>query len=284
MRSNPLGNTGLTVSEIGLGAWQLGSITSQTKAFALLDRTVELGITFIDTSDNYSKSEVYIGKWLKLRRPTGLTIATKASCGPDWKPADIRAMIDRSLSRLQLDTVDILKLHNPGLAKGGLAEVYGVLADAKAAGKIRFTAISEDAHEAQACLEAQPYEVLQVDYSMITRQPEESLFAYTREHGIGIIARMIFGRYVFDRKIKYNWEKPMQDRAEKMRLKEWFARHPDYSPTELLLRYVISTPDLNCALVGTADPDHLAENVALANKGPLPQDVLADFRTWVGEK
>jgi aryl-alcohol dehydrogenase-like predicted oxidoreductase len=281
MRYNQLGKTDRTISEVGLGAWELGSLKSKEAAFAILDTAFEHGVTFIDTSDNYGKSELYIGQWLKARRPTGVTVATKASCGPSWEPAAIRTAIERSLTRLQVDTIDILKLHNPGLEHGKRDDLYGELTRAQTEGKIRWVGISEDAPQAQACLEAQPYEILQVDYSMLTLQPEVSLFAYTRTKQIGLIARMVFGRFVFERKIKYRWEQPMKDRAESMCLVDWFLKHADYSRPELLLRYVLSNPDVNCALVGTASVDHLTTNIALAEKGSLSEDILADFRSWV---
>jgi aryl-alcohol dehydrogenase-like predicted oxidoreductase len=279
MRYRLLGKTGLSVSEVGLGAWELGSLQSKTEAFEVLDKAVELGINFIDTSDNYGQSEIYIGQWLQDRRPH-VHIATKISCGPDWALDDMRARLDRSLERLGLETIDIVKMHNPGPDQVKRGDVYLVLEEAKLAGKIRWTGISEDAPTAQACLEMKPYEVLQVDYSMLTRQPEESLFAYTRQHEIGVIARMVFGRFVFQREPHYEWERPMRDRALKMRLIEWFERHAPLSPSELLLRYVLSNLDLHCALVGTTNPKHLEEDVAMAEKGPLPDDILTDFRAW----
>ena len=88
-------------------------------------------------------------------------------------------------------------------------------------------------------------------------QPEESLFAYTRQHKIGVIARMVIGRFVFQREPHYEWERPMRDRALKMRRVEWFERHVSLSSPELLLRYVLSNPNLHCALVGTTNLKHL---------------------------
>lgn len=280
MRYNRLGRTGIEASEVGLGAWQLGALENERDAFRLLDKAIDLGITFIDTAAGYGESEVYIGKWLKARQPE-VAIATKISCRPDWTLDEMRAAVDQSLRRLQLDTVDMIKIHSPGLEVIQRGEAYQVLAEAKAAGKIRWTAISQDHQDAQACLEHSPFDVLQVDYSMVTRGPEDSLFVYMREQDIGAIARMVFARFVYRRTPQYDWERPMRDRAREMRLTDWFARHPSYTEPELLLRYALSNPDLHCALVGTANPDHLAENVAQAEKGPLPDDVLADFRTWV---
>jgi aryl-alcohol dehydrogenase-like predicted oxidoreductase len=66
-----------------------------------------------------------------------------------------------------------------------------------------------------------------------------------------------------------------------MRLVEWFDRYADSSRAELMLRYVLSNPDLDCALVGTANVEHLESNIALADKGPLSSEVLADFRAWI---
>jgi aryl-alcohol dehydrogenase-like predicted oxidoreductase len=92
---------------------------------------------------------------------------------------------------------------------------------------------------------------------------------------------MVFGRFVFERKVKYGWERPMKDRADKMRLMDWLDKHANYSRPELLLRYVLSNPAVDCALVGTANVEHLSRNIALAEIGPLPEDILTDFRSWV---
>lgn len=279
MRTNILGKTGLSVTEIGLGAWQLGD-TDEATAHRLLDMSFDAGVNFIDTAAGYGHSEDYIGTWdaAKKRRST---IATKAHAPEGCTPADILASIDRSLARMRVETLDLLQLHSPGITTASRDDVFGALIDAREAGKIRYACISEDAPTAQACLEAQPYEVLQTDYSMITLYPEHALFAYTEAHNIGVIAREVFGRFIYDREPWYYWEEPMKARSDQMQMVAWFARHAGYSRAELTLRFVMANPAVHVSLVGTNKPDHLAENLAIAAKGALPQDIMDDFRAWV---
>ncbi len=281
MQMNPLGKTGLTVSAVGLGAWQLGSV-DQATAHRLLDMSLDAGINVIDSAAGYDASEDHIGAWPTEKKQRAI-IATKAPAPPDCAPADVQASIDRSLQRLRVDTIDILQLHSPGVATASRDDIFGVLRDAQQAGKIRFASISEDAQTALACLQAQPYQTLQTDYSMITLLPEQSLFDHTQTHGIGVIAREVFGRFIFDRAPMYWWEEPMKTRSDAMQMLTWFSRHAGFSRAELTLRFVLANPAVHVSLLGTANPDHLAENIAVAQRGPLPADILADFRAWVAQ-
>jgi aryl-alcohol dehydrogenase-like predicted oxidoreductase len=274
-----LGATGLRVSVVGMGAWQLGSL-DVASAHRLLDMSYDAGVTLIDTAAGYGESEDHIGAWDAAKKQRSV-IATKAHAPQGCAPADIIASIDRSLMRLRVETIDLLQLHSPGIETASRPEVYGALEQARQAGKICFACISEDAPTAQACLEAQPYAVLQTDYSMVTLYPERSLLAYAQARGVGVIAREVFGRFIYDREPWYGWEEPMKARSDQMQMLAWFARHAAYSRAELTLRFVLANPLVQCSLLGTANPEHLAENLAIAERGALPADLLSDFRAWV---
>jgi len=285
MQYRAFGNTGINVSEIGLGAMQLGRKLNEQDALALLDKAFDLGITLFDTSDDYGNSEVFIGKWLKSRKHR-VTIQTKITCDPEWAMPVMGERIDLCLKRLQLDTVDIIELHNPHLEAIDRGDVFRALEKAKKAGKARFTGISHDAPHAEHCIRKWPFEVLQVDYSMMTRTPEKTLFPYTRANGIGVAGKMVLGRLIFERDEvpTLPWEKLMYDSSIEIDLPRWMDKHSSYTRPELLLRYALSNPGLHSALVGTIDPKHLEDNVRAAEKGPLPDDVLKDFKKWVDQK
>src|SRR6266436_4427413 len=128
MRYRPLGRTGLVVSEIGFGGWGIGGRTANQTSYgdtddrisrAALERALERGITFFDTSAAYGDghSEELIGQAIKGRRAQ-VIVATKAGYyswdrPPDFTPQAIVASIERSLQRLDTHYLDVLQLHNP---------------------------------------------------------------------------------------------------------------------------------------------------------------------------
>src|SRR6266567_241709 len=128
MRYRPLGKTGLQVSEIGFGAWGIGGRTVEQTSYgdtddrtslAALERALERGITFFDTSAAYGDghSEELIGRAVRGVR-SRVVITTKAGYDswdrpPDFSPRAIAASTERSLLRLGTDYLDLLQLHNP---------------------------------------------------------------------------------------------------------------------------------------------------------------------------
>src|SRR5690606_20713592 len=130
MQSRTLGRTGRTVSVIGLGTWQLGADwgdVSEADARAVLDASVEGGVTFFDTADVYGdgRSERIIGQWLRDNPGSGVTVATKMGRRlpqetANYSMENFRAWTDRSRRNLGVDTLDLVQLHCPP------TEVYGV--------------------------------------------------------------------------------------------------------------------------------------------------------------
>src|SRR5512132_2465551 len=149
MHYTTLGRTGLRVSAIGLGtmvhAGHFGPM-KDSESLSAIDAALELGVNFIDTSDAYGAcySETLLGKALKGRRDQ-VIIATKGGnvmVGPDrgkrnFDPAYISRVMDESLQRLHIDTIDLYQLHNPTVEIIEHGAVWDVLERAKKAGKIR---------------------------------------------------------------------------------------------------------------------------------------------------
>ena len=157
MKYRPLGKTGLTVSEIGFGAWGIGGRTSGTTSYgdtddrtslAALGRALDSGITFFDTSAAYGDghSEALIGRAFGGCRDK-VVIATKAGYEswdrpPDFSADAVVASTEKSLARLRSDYVDLLQLHNPTSEVLGDERLREALARLKAAGKIRAWGVS----------------------------------------------------------------------------------------------------------------------------------------------
>src|SRR6185295_5584920 len=157
MKYRALGRTGLSVSEIGFGAWGIGGRTvgetsygdtDDRTSLVALRRALDRGITFFDTSSAYGEghSEALIGEAFAARRDK-VVIATKAGYDswdkpPDFSPGAVVASAERSLARLRSDYVDLLQLHNPpaqALREGGVREALTRL---QSSGKIRAWGVS----------------------------------------------------------------------------------------------------------------------------------------------
>lgn len=123
MKKRQFGSTGKYVSEIGLGAWQLGSVRdsksmTETDAINIVHKALEHGCNFFDTAPNYGlgKSEEIIGKALKGKR-VQVIITSKfghhANDELNFDPNEIEHSVDKSLNRLQTEYLDSILLHNP---------------------------------------------------------------------------------------------------------------------------------------------------------------------------
>jgi aryl-alcohol dehydrogenase-like predicted oxidoreductase len=155
MKLRPFGDTGMNVSEIGLGAWQLANpewgISDKKEALNIVQKSLEAGCNFFDTAPSYGRgvSEELIGQVLKSVRKD-IIICTKfghtAEGVTDFSPPAIRPSIEASLRRLQTDYLDIVLMHNPPreMMDGRVAMQYEEFEKLKAEGVIREYGISLD--------------------------------------------------------------------------------------------------------------------------------------------
>ena len=148
MKYRTLGNTGLQVSEIGFGAWAIGGEafmgygpTEDSESMAALNKAYDLGCTFFDTANVYGfgKSETLIGKALKNWERDRVVIASKggidfteAEGSPDnvrknFSEKHLRQAVEESLTRLQIEAIDVYQLHNPTLELIQLGKMFDVL-------------------------------------------------------------------------------------------------------------------------------------------------------------
>lgn len=206
MKYRALGRTGLSVSEIGFGAWGIGGRTSGTTSYgdtddrtslAALARALDCGITFFDTSAAYGDghSEALIGQAFAGRR-NKIVIATKAGYDrwdrpPDFSAEAVVCSTEKSLVRLRTDYIDLLQLHNPvaeALSDDGLRES---LARLQAAGKIRAWGLSaKSPAEAIEALTAFAAPVVQANFNMMdVRAVDSGLLAEVERRGAGFIGR-----------------------------------------------------------------------------------------------
>jgi len=214
MKYRTLGKTGLRVSTIGLGtmvhAGHFGPM-KDSESLSAIETAIELGVNFIDTSDAYGAgySESLLGKALKGRRDQ-VIIATKGGnvmVGPDrgkrnFDPGYISQVMEESLQRLQIDTIDLYQLHNPTVDVIERGAVWEVLQRAKQAGKIRHYGVSINTmEEGIAAVNDGRAETIQVEYNLLAQEPAEKIFPLAHQANVGIIARVPLRRGILTGKM-----------------------------------------------------------------------------------
>ena len=236
MKYNQLIKESALVSEIGLGAWQLGIKSGwkemyENEAIELVQTSIEMGVNFFDTAPNYGlgSSELRLGKALKVYDREKLVVNTKFGHrdigGTNYNSNDIRRSLEASLQRLQMDYVDSLILHSPPyeLLDGNKNVHYEILEKLKAEGKIKAYGASLDTYkEIELLLQTTNSKVMEVFFNML-HQDAARAFNLAKEKNVGIIVKIpldsgwLTGKYdeksVFD-DIRKRWSKAdIQTRA-----------------------------------------------------------------------
>jgi aryl-alcohol dehydrogenase-like predicted oxidoreductase len=200
----------LSVSAIGFGAMALTPVYGEvddTESLATLHRSVDLGVTFIDTANVYGggNNERLIAKLLADRRDE-VTLATKF--GIEGNPADraagrptargdaayVRQCLDESLQRLQTDVVDLYYMHRRDVTVP-IEETVGAMAELVAAGKVRHLGLSEvTAGELRAAVAVHPIAAVQSEWSIWSRDVERNVGPAAAELGVGFVPYSPLGR------------------------------------------------------------------------------------------
>lgn len=289
MQTRVLGRTNMKVTQLGFGAmeirgpriWKGRAVTDQ-EAERVLNAVLDAGINFIDTSNDYGRSEELIGKFISRRRGEYF-LATKCGCTvvpagdhdetPHvWTRENLVRNIDESLSRMRTDHVDVLQLHNPSVADAEAGDLVAVLQEIKAAGKTRWIGCSSTLPHLPEYIEWGVFDTFQIPYSALERQHEEWISRAAAAHAGTIIRGGVArgepgaGLGGTDR-----WTKFEQAGLDEL-------RSDGETRTQFLLRFTLTHPDMHTTIVGTLNPEHLKENLAAAQRGPLPPDVYAEAK------
>jgi aryl-alcohol dehydrogenase-like predicted oxidoreductase len=293
MRYRILGKTGLRVSVIGLGTWQLGGEWghdfSQAEADALLDAAAECGINFIDTAECYGDhlSERLIGDYLSRRDRSRWLVATKfghhfnsfMNRDDDFSVAGIRQQLEASLKSLRVETIDLYQFHSGSDARFQNQELWTMLAEQKCAGKIRHLGVSilQKGSEFQA-REALKFgvEALQVFYNRLDRRAETLYFPHAQKESLGILARvplasgLLSGKYkpgatfaANDVRATFDAEKMKRDLAEVERLQK--EEVPDGVPmAKWAMAWCLKNPVVTAIIPGCKNPEQVRANAGAA--------------------
>lgn len=202
MKTRRFGRTGVDVSEIGFGAWQIGGSWGDVSAAdgrAALEAALQAGISFIDTADVYGdgRSERLIAEVLRDWSGPRPFVASKAGrrlsphVASGYTRTNLEGFIDRSLKNLAVERLDLVQLHCPPTDVYYRPEVFEGLDALKAAGKIRDYGVSvERVEEALKAIEYPGVASVQIIYNLFRQRPAELFFAEARRRGVAIIVRV----------------------------------------------------------------------------------------------
>jgi aryl-alcohol dehydrogenase-like predicted oxidoreductase len=283
---NSLGRTGLSVTRLGYGAMEVrgpriwrGRPIEDGEAEQILNAVVDNGITFIDTANDYGRSEEYIGRFLSHRRDE-FVLATKCGCTvvrrdqrtddtPHvWTKENLFRGLHESLARMRTEYVDLMQLHNPSVEQCQSGDLVTALQEMKAQGKVRWIGISATHSYLETYIGWGVFDAFQIPYSALEREHEELIQAAS-DSGAGVIVRGGVAR-----------GEPGAGRGDKHRWARWEAAGLDElldegeTRTGFLVRFTNAHPGMNTNIVGTMNVDHLKENIAAASR-PLPADTYA---------
>lgn len=312
MHYRTLGRTGLDVSAVSLGAWEIGGAVTLTfdglgtiphgwgavddaASLDLIARSHDAGVNLIDTAPIYGDghSEEIIGRALVGCRDEWIVCtkgghgATEGRAWSDFSRERLRWQIDESLRRLRMDHVDVYLLHGPSADDIARGECLEAMEQMRAQGKVRFTGVSIGPNEMGVELMRRGVvDVLQQAISVVSPQAREALLPAAVEHNVGIVARGVFGQgflagtltpdAAFADDDRRSWQKAEAKRA--LAAKAEALRPltgPDRSPAQLCIQYVLQLPGVSTVIAGTSKWAHMAENIAALDCPPLTADELA---------
>ena len=285
-----LGKTGLAVTVLGYGAMDLGGppaaeVIPDDQASQVLNAVLDGGINFIDTAVCYGNSEARIGAAISHRRKEFI-LATKCGCTPNepmgtahsYTAANVRAGVEHSLRVMRTDYLDIVQFH--GSLSAPEWQLHGALDELiclKTEGKLRFIGISGILPNLNSQIDAGVFDVFQVPYSALQREHEE-IIARASNTGAGVIVRGGAARGSptdWTRRYYMLGSDELSGRWASARLDELLD---GMSRMEFMVRFLLASPDLDTAIIGTRNMTHLNDNIMAASKGPLPSNVVAEAK------
>ena len=325
MKFRPFGKHGFDVSEIGFGAWAIGGSwgpQSEDDSLAALNRSLDLGVNFIDTAAGYGggKSEKIIGQVLRKRGDATTIIATKAPPAPgNWPPspydlaedryseAYLRENIEERLEFLGVDKIDILQLHTWTRAWNRNPRPFIHLRKLQQEGKVGLIGVSTPEHDQNSVIDLMRggfIDTVQVIYNIFEQEPAAELLDVAGETGTGIIVRVAFDEGVLTGKFTKDTVFAEDDfrrgyfagdrleravnRAEKIRVD---LEGSGLTMAQAALKFALSHPAVSTVIPGMRNAVQAELNTAISDLPDLSPELLAKLRThnwrrafWYGGK
>jgi aryl-alcohol dehydrogenase-like predicted oxidoreductase len=313
VRYRRLGRTGFDVSAISFGAWAIGGawgdVDDETSMRAL-HAALDAGTNFIDTADVYGdgRSERLIARLRRERPGETLYVATKAGrrlpvqTAEGYSRANLTAWVERSLRNLEVEALDLLQLHCPPSPVFGNPEVYGILDDMVAAGKIRHYGVSvERVDEALEAVRHPGVKTVQIIFNMFRLKPADLFFAEAARRQVGILARVPLASGLLTGKLTAASTFAADDHRQFNRHGEEFDRGETFSGVpydvglaavdelrslvpapmtlaQFALRWILMFDAVTCAIPGAKTPEQARANAAAADFPDIDQTTMRAVR------
>jgi aryl-alcohol dehydrogenase-like predicted oxidoreductase len=312
MQFRALGRTGWKVSDISFGAWAIGSAwgpVDDKESMAALHKAADMGVNFIDTADVYGDghSERLVAQ-LRRERSETIYLATKAGrrlsphTADGYNAANLEAFIDRSLTNLSTETIDLLQLHCPPPQALYRPELFEALDRLVKAGKLRYYGVSvETVEEALKAIEFPGVQSIQLIFNLFRQRPMELFFNEAKRRQVGILARvplasgMLTGRITAQTKFAADDHRNFNRHGEAFDVGETFSGVPfevglravaelrallpeGVTLAQFALRWILMHDAVTCAIPGGKRPAQIEENMAASDLPPLTDDQMAGVR------
>lgn len=302
MNYRRLGNSGLKVSELCLGAWiNFGGRIEDSEAFAVLDAAVEEGINFFDTADVYAggKAEEVMGRWMQDKDRRTLVVATKCRGtmwdGPNGAGASRKHIMDAcddSLRRLNTDYIDLYQIHSMD-RETPLEETMLALDDLVRCGKVRYIGCSNfdsemigeaarisEYYRSHKFISSQPY------YNMLGRDIEATHVPRCLKEGLGLIPFSPLAQGLLSEKYlggtipegsraegNEGLEKRLQEKLPALQALGRFAHAREWTLSQLALAWMLHQPAMASPIIGASRPEQVRENVKAIGCKLSPEDL-----------
>ena len=313
MNYRRLGKTGLKVSEISLGTWQVGgkwgSDFNQKNAEEIINIAIDNGVNFLDTADVYSNglSEKTVGKVVRSRSEE-VYVATK--CGRQlqphinnsYQPNVLRKFVEDSLSNLGLERIDLIQLHCPPTEVYYRSEIFELFDTLITEGKIRNYGVSvANVEEALKAIEYPGVSAIQIIFNMFRQRPSELFFREAKAKNVGIIARvplasgLLTGKFGKDSAFSkedhrfFNRNGEVFDKGETFSgidfnlglqaveaLKHLFKNQ---NLTHKALNWILAFEEVSCIIPGASNVNQVLSNVEALSTAPLSESELEEVNT-----
>jgi aryl-alcohol dehydrogenase-like predicted oxidoreductase len=306
-RKRLLGRTGIQISELGFGAWQIGGIqygpVPEAEAVEVIHSYIQAGGNFIDTARAYGESEAILGRVLskeKLREQVVLATKTLKGNERDTLPG-IRQELEESLRLLQTEYVDLYYLHQPPADSEVMNQAFDLLQTMKKEGKLRAIGASI---KGPAVTDATPklcrqyidsgqVDAIQVVYSIL-RQKNAAIFDYAHQKGVGIVVRtsiesgFLSGKYrpgqVISEGHRKRWTPETQSLIfqKVIEMEKYAIRTPYASMPEVAVRFALDHREVSSVIVGARTAEQMKKNMAIASLPSLSPLIRAKLEKEFG--
>ncbi|MBD2844988.1 aldo/keto reductase [Paenibacillus sp. IB182496] len=286
MEQRKFGKTDMHVSVLGFGGTEIGmnnKTHSGEDTSKLLNNGLDLGLNVIDTASDNSQIEATIGESLSHRR-RHFYLFGKYGEGravdlpyPDWDPRNIRMGVERSLRRLRTAYLDLAILDNctrEVLAQGELIEAMKRL---KEEGLTRYIGYSGDSTDALYAIETGEFDALETSINLADQEAVSLTLAPAEERGMGIIVKRPVANLVWTRSSEATRAPETYERRLEQ-LAYPFLDDPPQRLTEIALRFSLSLPQIDTALLRIGSTQQLLDHVGYAARGPLDDELMGLIR------